>query len=125
MPEFDVNTFTHRDTPPIPTLPHSFAEALALLHKPTQPKIFYSPRAATETTPVMTPRLLEASLGTPTATPPTWVFPAVGGDYQIDASTNLTVWWPVAVVYSATNITIISDTVAKRPIIFYRVRLLP
>ena len=51
---------------------------------------------------------------------PTWVFTNVDGAYQIEASTNLSAWWPVAIVYSATNITITSDTVNKRPMLFYR-----
>lgn len=57
---------------------------------------------------------------TPGRTVPTWTFPNVNGNYQIDASTNLITWWPVAVVNSATNITITSDTVTKRPMLFYR-----
>lgn len=78
-----------------------------------------SPKAAT--TPPR--RLLRA--GSP-ARVPSWMFPALNsastnGTYRIDASTNLTLWWTMAVVYNTTNITITSDTVAKRPSLFYRV----
>lgn len=51
--------------------------------------------------------------------PPAWQF-TVAGDYRIDASTNLTTWYQIATVYSVTNVTIQSDTVAKIPILFYR-----
>ena len=56
---------------------------------------------------------------------PTWVFTNVVGTYQIEASTNLLSWWPVAVVYSVTNITLTSDTVTKRPMLFYRLTAIP
>lgn len=52
-----------------------------------------------------------------------WVFTnGIDGTYQIDASTNLIDWWPVAVVCHVTNVTITSDTVAKRSMMFYRVQ---
>ena len=56
---------------------------------------------------------------------PTWVFTNVVGTYQIEASTNLLSWWPVAVVYSVTNVTLTSDTVTKRPMLFYRLTAIP
>lgn len=55
------------------------------------------------------------------ATVPTWTF-EVNGNYRVEASTNLFNWWPVAVVYSVTNITLSSDTVDKYPALFYRVQ---
>lgn len=66
-----------------------------------------------------TPRILAADAG-PTA-PPTFHF-KIDGECQIDASTNLIDWWPVATVYNATNLTVISDTLSKRPALFFRVR---
>jgi hypothetical protein len=65
-------------------------------------------------------RMLAA--GNPVPVIPSWAFTNLSGSYAIDASTNLTDWWPAAEVYYATNITIVSDTVTKRPMIFYRVR---
>lgn len=65
-------------------------------------------------------RMLTA--GNPVPVIPTWVFTNISGSYAIDASTNLTDWWPAAEVYHTTNVTIVSDTVTKRPMIFYRVR---
>jgi len=56
---------------------------------------------------------------------PTWVFTNVVGTYQIEASTNLSSWWPVAVVYSVTNVTLTSRTVNKRPMLFYRLTAIP
>jgi hypothetical protein len=61
------------------------------------------------------------SSGIVPVTVPTWTF-EVNGNYRIEASTNLVNWWPVAVVYSVTNITLSSDTVAKYPALFYRVQ---
>jgi hypothetical protein len=64
----------------------------------------------------------------PTVVTPKWNFVRMPtnsyGNWQIEATTNLTggVWFPVAVVYGATNVTLISDTVAKRSMLFYRVK---
>jgi len=56
------------------------------------------------------------------AAPPSWTFNDLNGIYQIDASTNLIDWWPMIVVYHVTNVTITSDTVDKRPMLFFRVQ---
>lgn len=53
---------------------------------------------------------------------PQWVFANVGGNYIVDVSTNLIEWVPLAVVYSATNITLKSNTLGTRPVLFYRLR---
>jgi hypothetical protein len=50
---------------------------------------------------------------------PSWTF-TNSGNYRIEASTNLTSWWAIAVVYSVTNLQISSDLAGKRPVIFYR-----
>lgn len=50
---------------------------------------------------------------------PTFTF-KTNGNFRIDASTNLTSWWQVAVVYDVTNVTITSATTTKRPMLFYR-----
>lgn len=70
-----------------------------------------SPRA-------LAPRFVTAA---PVKAVPSWTF-EVNGDYWIKASTNLTDWWTLAAVYSATNITINSDTVDKHPTLFYRIQ---
>lgn len=81
-----------------------------------QQQALQSPRAA-GTAPA---RLV---VGAGPVTVPTWVFAeGIDGTYQLDASANLTDWWPVAVVYHVTNVTVTSDTVAKRPVLFYRLR---
>jgi len=93
---------------------------------PMPPKITVKRYAKTESPKAASaaaPRLLAA--GSPTPAVPSWTFPALtastNGTYRIDASTNLVAWWTVAIVYSTTNITITSDTVAKRSTMFYRV----
>jgi hypothetical protein len=55
---------------------------------------------------------------------PEWAFTNINGSYAVDASTNLNDWWPAAEVYRTTNITVISDTQNKCPILFYRIRSL-
>jgi hypothetical protein len=55
---------------------------------------------------------------------PTWLF-NVAGSFQIDASTNLTDWWPLATVYNVTFIKLVSDTVTKQPAMYYRLQIAP
>lgn len=93
-------------------------------HKLAQP--IMSPKAAEQAASLAihpTQRILKAGPVTPI---PQWAFVRVPGNtngtFQIDGSTNLTTWFPVAVVYSTTNITLISDTVTKRSKLFYRVK---
>lgn len=89
--------------PPMPPVPKVKRQALL------------SPRAASAA-PV------RFFVGAGPAAPPTWVFTnGIDGDYRIDASTNLFDWWPVAVIFDTTNITLTSDTVNKRPMLFFRV----
>lgn len=96
---------------PKPPLPHFKAKPAAAL----------SPKAATvaEAKPM---RLLTA--GVPAPRIPSWTF-TNAGSFQILASTNLTTWWTIAVVEQVTNITITSDTVNKRPMLFYRLTAIP
>ena len=47
----------------------------------------------------------------------------LNGNYQIDASTNLVSWWPVAVVYSVVSVELSSSVSSKYPRIFYRITL--
>lgn len=64
----------------------------------------------------------------PAVVTPKWSFVKMPtnsyGNWQIEATSNLTsgVWFPVAKVYGATNVTLISSTVAKRSALFYRVK---
>ena len=111
-----VNTQRPAEEPPAaprPTLPK-----LSVSHR--QPAAL-SPKAITVST-AKPMRLLAAPL---VPVIPTWVFTNVVGTYQIEASTNLSSWWPVAVVYSVTNVTLTSRTVNKRPMLFYRLTAIP
>ena len=54
--------------------------------------------------------------------PPSWTFTNLYGTYQIDTSTNLTVWWPTLVVYDVTNLTLTADSMDKYPILFFRLK---
>jgi len=85
-----------------------------------QVKLLSSPKAAMSAATFSAP-MAAAAESTPPP-PPSWTFGNLSGDYQIDVSTNLTDWWPIVVVYSTTNLTITSDTVSKRPMLFFRVR---
>lgn len=115
-----VNTHEQHDseplTPPVPKM--------TLLHKYKKVRPAASPKAMTISMESKAPmRLLGA--GAPLApVVPSWTF-TNHGNFQILASTNLTTWWPVANVYSVTNVTITSDTVDKRPMLFYRLTALP
>jgi hypothetical protein len=112
-----VNTQRPAEEPPAaprPTLPK-----LAIVHR--RPAAM-SPKAITVST-AKPMRLLAGAPSVPVI--PTWVFTNVGGTYQIEASTNLSSWWPVAVVYSVTNVTLTSHTVDKRPMLFYRLTAIP
>lgn len=53
---------------------------------------------------------------------PAWAFTNISGTYQIDASTDLVTWWPVAVVYDAVSLSLTSDTVGTQPVLFYRLQ---
>ena len=90
--------------------------------------------------PIMSPKLAEQTKSWahvssksieragPTVVTPKWSFVRMPtnsyGNWQIEATSNLTsgVWFPVAKVYGATNVTLVSDTVAKRSALFYRVK---
>ena len=65
--------------------------------------------------------------GAPTPVVPSWKFVGLSGNYFVDCSSNLAnpQWRTIAQVYSVTNITITSDTVQKRNLLFYRVRPSP
>lgn len=86
-----------------------------------QVKALASPKAATMRSASFSAASVSAASMAATP-PPSWTFVNLSGDYQIDASTNLTEWIPMVVVYSVTNLTITSDTVNKRPMLFFRVR---
>jgi len=64
----------------------------------------------------------------PEITVPHWNFVRMPtntfGNWQIEATADLNsgVWYPVAVVYGATNVVLTSDTVTKRGMLFYRVK---
>jgi len=90
--------------------------------------------------PIMSPKLAEQAeswahvssksieRAGPAVVTPKWNFVRMPtnsyGNWQIEATSNLTsgVWFPVAKVYGATNVTLVSDTVAKRSVLFYRVK---
>jgi len=103
--------------PPPGTPPPSSTPPLPPMPKLRKAAKIESPKAMS----AAAPRVLSAVVPAPTPTP-TWIFTNLNGNYQIDASTNLVNWWPMAVVYNVTNVTLSSDTVNKRPILFYRVR---
>lgn len=99
----------------LPTVP------VPKLHKHV---VLMSPKAAAEAQAL--PHAIVRSGPTPTV--PRWAFVRMPtntfGNWQIEATSNLTsgVWFPVAVVYGATNIVLTSDTVTKRGSLFYRVK---
>lgn len=116
-----VNTHEqpHDDLEPLkPPMPK-----LTALSKPKKVHSAASPKAMTISLEKAPARLLGAG-GLPPLVVPSWTF-TNNGNFQILASTNLTTWWPVANVYSVTNVTLTSDTVAKRPMIFYRLTAIP
>lgn len=84
-----------------------------------------SPKAAAEFEAEARHKVLVRS-GPPTV--PRWAFVSMPtntfGNWQIEATSNLAsgVWFPVAVVYGATNVVLTSDTVTKRGSLFYRVK---
>lgn len=111
---------TSPSAPPAPPLPPGVPPLPAPVVK-KQVKALPSPKAATMRSASFSAASVSAASMT-TPPPPSWTFVNLSGDYQIDASTNLTEWIPMVVVYSVTNLTITSDTVNKRPMLFFRVR---
>lgn len=102
-----------------------------------QPPTIPVPKVHRHVTPLMSPKAAaeaEASAhrvimrDAPTPVVPRWAFVKMPtntfGNWQIEATSNLAsgVWFPVAVVYGATNVVLTSDTVAKRGSLFYRVK---
>lgn len=87
----------------------------------------HSPKGAEQAEALAVHRKPEVRAG-PTVTIPAWAFPRIAsntyGNFQIEATTNLSsgVWFAVARVYGATNVALISDTVTKRGMLFYRVK---
>jgi hypothetical protein len=110
---------TQRPTEEPPEAPRAPLPKMAIFHR--RPAAV-SPKEAPTTSTAKPMRLLAGPPLVPVI--PTWVFTNVG-TYQIEASTNLLSWWPVAVVYSVTNVTLTSDTVNKRPMLFYRLTAIP
>jgi hypothetical protein len=83
-----------------------------------KPAVLRSPKGT-----ALAPRLAIAAVVVPEPTSlPTWTFTNLSGSYQISASTNLTAWWPVAIVYDTTSITLRSATVARYDQLFYRIQ---
>lgn len=108
---------THYTLPPMPPA----------RHLPVQ--VVMSPKLAEMTkswTHVPSKKAVERA--GPTVVTPRWNFVMMPtntlGNWQIEATTDLNsgVWYPVAVVYGATNVVLTSDTLAKRSMLFYRVK---
>lgn len=106
--------------PEAPVAPVTVAPAPPTL--PGMPPLPVLAKAKAKTKAVAGPRLMSATSAALTKVAPTWAFTNISGTYQIDASTNLVTWWPVAVVYDVVGVSLTSDTVDTQPILFYRLQ---
>ena len=115
---------THEQHPDvIEPLPPKMPKMTAVYkHRKVNPSA--SPKAMTVSMATKAPVRALGAGAPPPPVIPSWTF-TTNGNFQILASTNLTTWWPVANVYAVTNVTITSDTVNKRPMLFYRLTAIP
>lgn len=110
------------ETPPMPVMPGKPKTTTADLVSPPLPTITFTQARLAQTRtnrPAEQHIVAAGSTNLPAPRIPVFIF-KTNGNFRIEASTNLIAWWPVAEVYSVTNITLVSKTVSKRPYLFYR-----